>query len=164
MRNALVVMFAALASYPASSLAGAPEVFEQLKSLAGEWEAVLPGFGKVTSSVRLVSNGRAVEETIGAPADNELGVYTLNTDKILLTHFCAMTPDGHQVRLQTSPLGPAPDHLDFAFESAVNLHSEAAPHMRHVTMRILDHDHYSETWIKTENGKETVFDLRFARR
>ena len=78
---------AALVIHPATSFAGAPEVYEQLKSLVGEWEAELPGFGKLTSSVRLVSNGKAIEEVIGTPKDNELSVYTLNADKILLTHY-----------------------------------------------------------------------------
>jgi hypothetical protein len=164
MRIAVVVLVAALATHPTSSLAGAPEVFEQLKLLAGEWEAELPGFGKMTSSVRVVSNGKAVEETLGTPTDNELSVYTVNSERILLTHFCAMTPDGHQVRLQTTPLGTQPDHLDFGFESAINLHSKASAHMRRLVMRISDRDHYSETWTKTEGGKETIFDLKFVRR
>jgi hypothetical protein len=160
----VAVVVAALAAYPTGSFAGAPEAFEQLKMLAGEWEADLPGFGKINSSVRVVSGGKAVEETIGTPAENELSVYTLNNDRILLTHFCAMTADGHQVRLQTSPLASAPDRLDFDFESAINLHDKMAPHMRRVVMHLSDHDHYSAKWTKTENGKETIFDLKFVRR
>jgi len=149
--------------HPAASFAGAPEVYEQLKSLAGEWEAELPGFGKINSSVRLVSNGMAIEEIIGTPKDSELSVYTLNDGKILLTHYCAMTPDGHQVRLQTLKLGSAPEQLDFRFAGATNLHSKAAAHMRRVIMTISDRDHYSEKWTKTENAKETEFDLNFVR-
>jgi|SRR5271165_129597 len=164
MRIAIVSVLAAVVAYPVTSLAGAPEVYERLKSLAGEWEANLPGFGKMTSSVRVVSNGKAIEETIGTPADNELSVYTLNSDSILLTHFCAMTPDGNQVRLQTPRLVAVPDHLDFGFASATNLHSMAEAHMRRVVMTISDRDHYSEKWTKTENGKETVFELNFVRR
>jgi hypothetical protein len=34
--------------------------FDQLKSLAGEWRADLPGFGRIASSIRLVSNGTAL--------------------------------------------------------------------------------------------------------
>jgi hypothetical protein len=164
MRKALVCVIAALVVHPATSLAGAPDVFEQLKSLAGDWEAELPGFGKLTGSVRLVSNGKAIEEIFGTPKDNELSVYTLNGDRILLTHYCAMTPDGHQVRLQTPRLGSEADHLDFSFVRATNLHSKAAPHMRRVIMTVADRDHYSEQWVKTENGKETVFNLNFVRR
>lgn len=163
MRVTLVPVIAALMLHPAASFAGAPEVYEQLKSLAGEWEAELPGFGKINSSVRLVSNGMAIEEIIGTPKDSELSVYTLNDGKILLTHYCAMTPDGHQVRLQTLKLGSAPEQLDFRFAGATNLHSKAAAHMRRVIMTISDRDHYSEKWTKTENAKETEFDLNFVR-
>src|SRR5208282_5702387 len=142
MRIAIVSVLVALLAHPVTSFAGAPEVYEQLKSLAGEWAADLPGFGKMTSSIRVVSNGKAIEETIGTPADNELSVYTLNGDSILLTHFCAMTPDGNQVRLQTPRLIAVPDQLNFRFQSATNLHSKAAPHMRRVIMTISDRDHY----------------------
>ncbi len=164
MRIALISLITALLAYPALSFAGSREVYEQLKSLAGEWEAELPGFGKMTSSVRIVSNGKAIEETIGTPADNEMSIYTLDGDSILITHFCAMTSDGHQVRLRTRPLAGEPNHLQFVFAGATNLRSKAAPHMRRVLMTIVDHDHYSEKWTKTESGKETVFDLNFVRR
>jgi hypothetical protein len=164
MLKALVCVITVLVVHPATSFAGAPEVFEQLKSLVGDWGADLPGFGKLTGSVRLASNGKAIEEIFGTDKDNELSVYTLNADKILLTHYCALTPDGHQVRLQTPRLGSGPEHLDFSFVSATNLHSKAAPHMRRVIMTIYDRNHYSEQWVKTENGKETVFNLNFVRR
>jgi hypothetical protein len=166
MRITVVFVTATLAApmHPATSLADAPEAYEHLKSLVGDWEAELPGFGKISSNVRLASNGKAIEEVIGTPSDNELSVYTLSADKILLTHYCAMTPDGHQVRLQTPRLGSEINHLDFSFVSATNLHSKAAPHMRRVTTTVSDRDHYSEQWVKTENGKETVFELNFVRR
>lgn len=164
MRIAVVFVMAVLVTHPMTSFAGSREVYEQLKSLAGEWEADLPGFGKLTSSVRVVSNGKAIEEIIGTPTDNELSVYTLDADTILLTHYCAMTPDGHQVRLQTRRLVASPDHLDFVFASATNLHSMAAAHMQRVLMTIADRDHYSEKWTKTENGKDTIFKLNFVRR
>jgi len=81
-----------------------------------------------------------------------------------MMHYCAMTPDGHQVRLQATVSETVADQLDFRFSEATNLHSEAAPHMRRVLMTISDRNHYSEQWTKTENGKETVFNLNFVRR
>jgi len=164
MRFALISAIAAFALHPTTSVAGASEVYEQLKSLSGDWEAELPGFGKLTSTVRVVSNGKAIEEIIGTPDNNELSIYTVNIDKLLLTHFCAMTPDGHQVRLQTPPLRPSANHIEFGFVNATNLHSKTAAHMRRVIMTISDRDHYSEKWTKTENGRETEFDLKFVRR
>jgi hypothetical protein len=35
--------------------------------------------------------------------------------------------------------------------------------MRRVFMKIVDHDHFTEKWTQTENGKDTVFDLSFVR-
>lgn len=65
-------------------------------ALSGDWEADLPGYGKMQDTVRLISNGTAIEETIGTAADNEASIYTRDGDRILMTHYCAMTPDGHQ--------------------------------------------------------------------
>jgi hypothetical protein len=88
MRIALVCAVAALVIHPTTSVAGAAAVYAHLKSVVGEWEAEPPAFGKITSSVRLVSNGTAIQEVSGTPADNESSIYTLNADTILLTHYC----------------------------------------------------------------------------
>ena len=161
--GAMVICANAWASPPAS-----PDAFERLKSLAGDWDADLPGFGKLTNTIRLVSNGKAIEESIGTPADNEVSIYMPDEGRILLTHYCAMTADGHQVRLETRKLtGPLTgkfDNLTFAFVGATNLHAAAAPHMRKVFLTFVDQEHFSEQWTKTEKGKDTVFDLNFARR
>jgi hypothetical protein len=138
--------------------------FEQLKTLVGDWQADLPGFGAITNTVRLVSNGRAIEETLGTAADNEISVYTRDGNRILLTHFCALTPDGHVVHLETAPLKDEFDRLEFVFRDSTNLHNTAAPHMRRVLLIIRDHDHITEKWTKIEKGKDTVFDLNFVRR
>jgi hypothetical protein len=112
----------------------------------------------------MVSNGTAIEETIGSPSDNEVSLYTRDEKRLVLTHFCALTPDGHQVRLETSALQGTTSKLEFSFVSATNLHTEAAPHMRRVVITFLDQDHFDEKWTKTERGVDTVFDLKFARR
>ena len=164
MRTAILFATLVFCGSAADSQPLPADPFEQLKSLAGEWQADLPGFGKLTNSIHLVSNGKAIEETIGTPADNEVSIYTHHDNRILLTHFCALTPDGHQVRLETERLNGVHDRLVFAFVGATNLHSPAAPHMRRVLMTFTDRDHFSEEWTKTEDGKDTVFALNFVRR
>jgi hypothetical protein len=148
----------------ADSEQNSADAFEQLKALAGDWQADLPGFGAITNSVRLASNGRAIEETLGTPADNEISVYTRDGDRILLTHFCALTPDGHVARLETAPIKGAFDSLEFVFRDATNLHSLTAPHMRRVSLIIRDHNQFTEKWTKIEKEKDTAFDLNFVRR
>ncbi len=90
------------------------------------------------------------------PTDNEVS--------LLMTHYCAMTADGNQPRFETGPLTTGQTKLEFEFLSATNLHSEAAPHMRHVSLMLNSRDRFSEKWTKSENGKDTIFDLNFARR
>jgi hypothetical protein len=140
------------------------DAFAQLQALSGDWEADLPGYGKMQDTVRLISNGMAIEETIGTAANNEASLYTRDGDRILMTHYCAMTPDGHQVRLETAALQGSPDRLEFVLVGSTNLHDPTAPHMRLMSLTLVDHDHFSERWTKTEAGKDTVFEMHFARR
>jgi hypothetical protein len=142
----------------------ASDPFEKMKTLVGEWQADLPGFGRITSSIRLVSKGTALEETLGTPSDNEISLYTLSDSRVLLTHVCALTPDGHVVRLRTRPLGADPGVLEFLPLDSSNLHTSDAPHMRRVVVTFVDRDHFSEDWTKAEGGKDTIFELKFVRR
>jgi hypothetical protein len=163
MRFGILILTLGICVSAAGSEQNSADTFEQLKALTGEWQADLPGFGIISNSVRLVSNGRAVEETLGTPADNEISIYTRDENRILLTHFCALTPDGHVARLETASIKGAFDGLEFVFRDATNLHSVAAPHMRRVLLIIRDHDHFTEKWTKIEKGEDTVFDLNFVR-
>jgi hypothetical protein len=159
-------MCAAIASTTqcGSAAADAASAYERLTALVGEWQADLPGFGKLSNSIRLVSNGTAVEETIGTPADNETSLYSRDGERVLLTHFCALTPQGHIARLATQPLAGNHDRLEFAFLGASNLPRPDAPHMRRLLITFSDRDHFSEQWTRSENGRDTVFDLHFVRR
>jgi hypothetical protein len=174
MRTALLLLAIAWTAGWGAPAAGAPprapqpapsaDAFAKLQALSGDWEADLPGYGKMQDTVRLISNGTAIEETLGTAADNEASIYTRDGDRILMTHYCAMTPDGHQVRLETAPLPQVPDRLEFALVESTNLHDPKAPHMRLMSMTVVDRDHFSERWTKTEAGKDTVFEMSFARK
>ncbi len=61
----LVALTASGVSWAGTELRPAAGPLEQMKSLAGEWQADLPGYGQILNSIRLVSKGTAVEETIG---------------------------------------------------------------------------------------------------
>jgi hypothetical protein len=138
--------------------------YDRIKALAGEWEAQLAGFGKISDAIRLVSNGKAIEETIGTPADNEVSLYTREGDRVLMTHYCALTPDGNQPRFKTRPVAADRSSFEFEFVDATNLPDNAARHMRLVTMTLIDRRHFTEKWTMVENGKDTILELKFARR
>ena len=136
---------------------------DRLRSLAGEWHADLPGFGTMTDLIRAVSNGKAIEEVLGTTSDNETSIYTRNGSKLLVTHFCALTTDGHIARLATAPLTGSPKQIAFTFVGATNLHSPTAPHMRQLVIEFTDADHFTEKWTKAESGKDTIFEMHFHR-
>jgi len=163
-RIAVLLALTASALSRAVAEAQTADPLQQMKSLAGEWQADLPGYGQILDSIRLVSKGTAVEETLGTPNDNEVSLYTRDGKRLLLTHFCALTSDGHVALLETGALGGSPGRLEFTLVSVSNLHNKAAPHMRRVLITFLDRDHFSEQWTKTEKGVDTVFDLSFSRR
>jgi hypothetical protein len=165
MRMLLALLLSSLSWATADAQPPPGDAFEQMKSRVGEWEANIPGYGRISNSIRLVSNGKAIEETIGTAADNEVSFYTRNDGRVMLTHLCSLTPDGHQVRLETpAGLHETQNRFEFTFVEATNLHDKAAPHMRHVVITFLDQDHFDEKWTKTEKGVDTVFDLNFVRR
>ena len=156
----LVAAFFICASYGISQ----PEpAYDRIKALAGEWEAQLAGFGKISNTIRVVSNGRAIEETIGTAADNEVSLYTRAGNRMVMTHYCALTPDGNQPRFETGPLAADQNNFEFEFVSAANLPDDNARHMRHVTMKLIDSSHFTEKWTMVENGKETILELNFVR-
>jgi len=145
---------------PQTEAAGA---FDRLKALAGTWEADSPAGGKLTSTLVLVSQGTAIEETIGTPAENEVSLYTRAAGRIVMTHYCALTAEGNQVRLEARVTAASQDEFVFSFAGATNLGRDD-PHMRRMVLRLRDASHFSEVWTMRKKGKDTVFTLDFARK
>jgi len=81
-----------------------------------------------------------------------------------MTHYCALTAEGNQPRFETGRVATDPSNLEFEFVSATNLPDEAARHMRHLTVKLIDHSHFTERWTMVENGKETILELKYVRR
>ena len=73
------------------------------------------------NTIALVSKGTAIEETIGTPEDNEVSLYTWDAGRIAMTHYCALTANGNQPRLETPVTSAQQNEFVFAFVSATNL-------------------------------------------
>jgi hypothetical protein len=159
-----VAILALAAGCAAGAQSGSAGMFERLKALAGTWEADSPAGGKLSDTIALVSDGTAISETIGIPADNELSIYTRGADQIAMTHYCALTQGGHQAHLQARVTTAGASEFVFTFVSAENLPAPAAAHMRRMVLRLEDSSHFSEVWTKREAGKDRVFTLNFVRR
>ena len=134
----------------------------RLKALEGEWVADLPGFGAIANSLHPISNGTAISESIGVPGDTETSIYRMAGEKIMLDHYCALTPGGHIAHMTGKAQGA--NDIDFVLTRTTNLASLNAPHMKHMRLTFVDADHFIERWTKVEKGKEIVFTLDFHRK
>jgi hypothetical protein len=140
--------------------------FEQLHSLAGEWEGsyewtgARSATGKVNASYSETGNSSAIVENLsmdGVPAMTS--VYHLDGANLRLTHFCAA---GNQPRLKASHMDVAKGILDFAFVDATNLPSPDAPHVYGLEMRWLNADHITLAFLFEGGGKRSkeLIDLK----
>jgi hypothetical protein len=135
--------------------------FDRLKTLVGTWEAAGPQGGTLTNTIRLVSNGTALEETFqGTEDDQMVTLYTADGNRLALTHYCAA---GNQPRMETLAVTGDQKEFDFSFTGITNLTNPNSGHMRHLVIQIADQDHFTEQWTWRENGKDQIHTIHFRR-
>ena len=135
--------------------------FDRLKTLVGTWEAAVPQGGTLTNTIRLVSNGTALEEIFQSKEDDQMvSLYTADGNRLAMTHYCAA---GNQPRMETLAITGDQKEFDFSFTGITNLMNPNAGHMHHLVIQIADQDHFTEQWTWRENGKERTNTLHFKR-
>jgi hypothetical protein len=135
--------------------------FDRLKTLVGTWEAAAPKGGTLTNTIRLVSNGSALEETFQSREDDQMvTLYTADGNRLAMTHYCAA---GNQPRMETPAVTGDQKEFDFSFTGITNLMSPNSGHMRHLVIQIADEDHFTEQWTWRENGKDQIHTIHFKR-
>lgn len=124
--------------------------FEKLKSLAGTWETKNPDGSPSTITYAVVSNGSVVMETISHSAEaNMVTMYTVDGDRILMTHYCGI---GNQPRMRaTVPSGEVTE-LKFKFVDGANMKKNDM-HMHALHMKFIDDRHLEATWSLYDKGK-----------
>jgi hypothetical protein len=154
-RIAITLLFV-LATSAALAASGAQKSFEELKSLDGSWEGKTPDGQTVDVAYRVTSNGSALMSEIKGK-ENMISMFTLDGDRVLLTHYCAA---GNQPRMVASA-SPDGKTITFDFLDATNLATPDAGRMTRMVLSMPDANHHTEEWIYTDHGKEMkeVFDL-----
>jgi hypothetical protein len=117
--------------------------FDQMKSLAGSWEASLDGKA-MHVSLRVTSMGNALmhEMTEAGKPDDPITMFSLDGDRLLLTHYCDA---GNQPRM-VATVSPDGKIITFNFLEATNLLNSQMGHMQRVTFKFIDSDHHTERW------------------
>jgi hypothetical protein len=146
-------VLAAQESHPA---ARSTPAFDQLKSLAGEWQGKN---AKVVYSV--VSNGSVVMEHVAPASPYEMvTMYTLDGDRIMVTHYCAM---GNQPTLETAPSPAANGKYDFSLVRVSGTKTPDEARMSALTLTIPDKDHLTQAWTFDDHGKTMVDTFSYTR-
>lgn len=123
--------------------------FDTMKTLAGSWE------GPVTTSpqavevegkpaqilLRVTSRGNALmhDLTIAGIPDNPITMFYLDSDRMLLTHYCDA---GNRPRM-TGKMSPDGKKVEFEF---LDIAGNPQYHMHHAVFTIIDENHHTEDW------------------
>jgi len=144
------------------SAAGAS--FDKLKSLAGEWEGKSNEGGQktpITTSFRLVSDGSAMLNVMGAGTPHEMvTMFHMDNRDLLATHYCSAH---NQPRFRLVP-SSEPNVVTFEFKDATNLPSPTAPHMVGLKITFVDANRHYEDWTFLANGQKSTTRFDFHRK
>lgn len=152
---------AALASEEMHPAARTTPAFEQLKSLAGTWHGTEQQRVESTLTYQVVSNGSVVMERLqGAKEPEMITMYSLDGDRILVTHYCSA---GNQPTMQSAPLTAATGKFDFSFVRLAGASSPDEGHMVALTLTLTDKDHLTQDWTFTDHGKTMTATFSFTR-
>jgi hypothetical protein len=143
---------------PATSSAA----FEQLKSLAGDWQGTHNSGASATVSYQVVSGGSAVMERLLSDGEHEMiTMYTLDGDRIVVTHYCAA---GNQPTMQTAPIVAASGKYDFSFVRVSGTKTPDEGRMVALTVAMPDKEHLTQVWTYLDHGKSLVDTFNYTRK
>ena len=151
----VAVLFVAI-SVPVLSTPNAKASFENLKALAGQWDAKEPSGKQQTITWKVVSAGSVLMESM--QEESMVTMYHVDNNRLLLTHYCAAQ---NQPRMQATVSADGKT-FTFDFIDATNLASANDGHMRKLVLTIQDKDHFTEQWFFAQKGKDAdhgVFQL-----
>ena len=135
--------------------------FDQLKSLAGDWQGKDSNGQPVKVVYTVVSNGSVVMEHLMPGREAEMiTMYSLDGERIVVTHYCAA---GNQPTMQTAPLTGATGKYDFSFVRASGMKTPEEGRMVALSLSLPDKEHLTQTWTFLENGKSESHTFTYTR-
>ncbi len=136
--------------------------FDQLKSLAGEWERTSTQGSKVALTYQVVSNGSVLMERLKSGDMSEMiTMYSLDGDHIVATHYCSA---GNQPTMQTPTATTATGKYDFSFVRVSGMKTPDEGHMVSLTLIMPDKDHLTQVWTYEDHGKSMADTFAFTRK
>lgn len=158
MRSFSVVTALILLVVSSMVIAGQPSpqsVFEQLKTLEGDWRST---GGETIASYKLIASGSSLVETwTMGPTRQSMTVYTMDGGRIIATHYC---PQGNAPRLELANTDADGTH-HFEFLDGANLQKPDKSHEHAFWVRLDSSDGLvrSETYISNGSTYDPKKDL-----
>jgi hypothetical protein len=153
---AMAVAIPATAQKPSAPTAKSAAAFAQLKSLAGEWDAIQDGV-PVRETYTVTANGSALmAETRPANDAAMITMFTVDGGHLLATHYCSAGNQPHMIATAPADLH---DGLAFTFDRVTGMKTPGDWHNTGITIRLDDPNHMTQTWTYLYKGKPgtTVF-------
>jgi hypothetical protein len=136
--------------------------FDQLKSLAGEWEGTNTHGSKVNLTYQVVANGSVLMERLHSADEAEMiTMYSLDGDHIVVTHYCSA---GNQPTMQTPTAAAATGKYDFSFVRVSGTKTPNEGHMVSLSVSLTDKDHLTQVWTFDDHGKSMVDTFTYTRK
>jgi len=131
--------------------AGTNEMFNTIKSLAGEWQGKKPDGENVRVTYEVVSNGSAVMERLQSESEPVMiTMYHLDGEHLMMTHYCSAK---NQPRMRAA-MSNDDKVIRFSFYDVTNLARPTDGHMQKMVMTLKDKNHLVTQWTFVEDGKE----------
>ena len=159
-----IVILLLAVSYASTARAdeAAQRAFQQLQTLAGDWDGQDDAGHAVKTTFALAVSNTALLETLKMPDGYEmLTVYSVDQNTIALLHYC---PTNNQPQMRAIPPDGAVRNLTFEFQRAGNLANLDIGHERKLVIQFQDRDHITERWTWHQNGRDQDSVYRFARK
>jgi hypothetical protein len=135
------------------------QAYARLKQLEGSWRGTYSwtgarsGGGDLTATYRVSGMGSAVIEDLTMGGKLAMStVYHLDNGDLRATHYCAAQ---NQPRLKASDIDLTAGTMRFDFVDVTNLPTPDAPHVRGLTVHVIDGDHMEIVFAFTGKGKES---------
>jgi hypothetical protein len=136
-------------------------MFDQIKTLAGEWEGKTSDGTVVRTSYRVVSNGSAVMNVLNPANEPEMvTMFHMDGASVMVTHYCSA---GNQPRMVATS-APKPNVIAFAFKDVTNVAGPAEGHMSGLVLTLVDANHHQQEWIFRQDGKDQRDTFTFTRK
>jgi hypothetical protein len=136
--------------------------FDQLKSLAGEWDGKDTAGKLVSVKYKVISNGSVLMEWLQPVNEPEMvTMYSLDGVHIVAQHYCSA---GNQPVMQTPAADAATGKYEFSFVRVSGTTAPDEKHMMGLSVSMPDKDHLIQVWTFGDQGKTASHTLTFTRK